>query len=119
MVVGVPQIVPLLVPNDKPLGSAGLISHEVIAPEPVSVAFSGRSLLWLLIVSVRFSGEYDSVGNWSSTSIVVVVVLVPPELRTVIVNVVLVNNSLGIPEIVPVVGLILKPVGKSGLMEYS
>ena len=49
----------------------------------------------------------------------IVVVLVPPELRTVIVNVVLVNNSLGIPEIVPVVGLILKPVGKSGLMEYS
>ena len=43
--VGVPQIVPLLVPNDKPLGSAGEIAHEVIAPEPVSVAFSGRSLL--------------------------------------------------------------------------
>ena len=43
--VGVPQIVPLLVPNVKPLGSAGLIAHEVIAPEPVSVAFSGRSLL--------------------------------------------------------------------------
>ena len=45
MVVGVPQIVPLLVPKERPLGSAGEISHEVIAPEPVSVAFSGRSLL--------------------------------------------------------------------------
>ena len=55
--VGVPQIVPLLVPNDKPLGSAGEIAHEVIAPEPVRVAFSGKSLLWLLIVSVKFSGE--------------------------------------------------------------
>ena len=43
--VGVPQIVPLLVPNVKPLGSAGLIAQEVIAPKPVSVAFSGRSLL--------------------------------------------------------------------------
>ena len=43
--VGVPQIVPLLVPNDKPLGSAGEIAHDVIAPEPVTVAFSGRSLL--------------------------------------------------------------------------
>ena len=43
--VGIPQIVPLLVPNVKPLGSAGLIAHDVIAPEPVSVAFSGRSLL--------------------------------------------------------------------------
>ena len=43
--VGVPQIVPLLVSKVKPLGSAGLISHEVIAPAPVSTAFSGRSLL--------------------------------------------------------------------------
>ena len=43
--VGVPQIVPLLVPNDKPLGRAGEIAHEVIAPEPVNVAFSGKSLL--------------------------------------------------------------------------
>ena len=55
--VGVPQIVPLLVPNDRPLGRAGEIAQEVIVPEPVSVAFSGRSLLWLLIVSVKFSGE--------------------------------------------------------------
>ena len=43
--VGIPQIVPLLVPNDKPLGRVGEIAHEVIAPEPVSVAFSGKSLL--------------------------------------------------------------------------
>ena len=43
--VGVPQIVPLLVPKDKPLGSADEISHDVIAPEPVSVAFSGKLLL--------------------------------------------------------------------------
>ena len=50
---------------------------------------------------------------------VMVVVFVPPEFRTVIVNVVLVNNSLGIPEIVPVVESMLKPVGRSGLMEYS
>ena len=39
------QIAEGLVPKDKPLGSAGLIAHEVIAPEPVRVAFSGRSLL--------------------------------------------------------------------------
>ena len=43
--VGVPQIVPLLVSNVKPLGSAGEIAQEVIAPEPVSVALSGKSLL--------------------------------------------------------------------------
>ena len=43
--VGVPQIVPLLVPKFSPLGRAGEIAHEVIEPEPVSVAFSGKSLL--------------------------------------------------------------------------
>ena len=43
--VGVPQIVPLLVPKERPLGRVGEIAHEVIAPGPVSVAFSGRSLL--------------------------------------------------------------------------
>ena len=43
--VGVPQMVPLLVPKDKPLGKAGLIAHEVMVPEPDTVAFSGKSLL--------------------------------------------------------------------------
>ena len=55
--VGVPQIVPLLVPNVKPLGSAGEIAHEVIAPEPVSVALSGKSLLWLPLVNTSVFGE--------------------------------------------------------------
>ena len=55
--VGVPQIVPLLVPKDRPLGSAGLMAHEVIVPEPVKVAFSGKSLLWLSLVSTSVLGE--------------------------------------------------------------
>jgi hypothetical protein len=55
--VGVPQIVPLLVPKDRPLGSAGLMAHEVIVPEPVSVALSGKSVLDCPFVSVKFSGE--------------------------------------------------------------
>ena len=43
--VGVPQIVPLLVPKDKPLGRVGEIAHEVIVPEPVRLAISGKSVL--------------------------------------------------------------------------
>ena len=43
--VGVPQIVPLLVPNERPLGKAELIAHEVMVPDPETVAFSGKSLL--------------------------------------------------------------------------
>ena len=65
--VGVPQMVPLLVPNVKPLGRAGLMAHEIMAPEPARVAFSGKSLLDCPLVSVKFSGEYDNVGTWSFT----------------------------------------------------
>ena len=43
--VGMPQIVPLLAPKLRPAGRSGEISHEVIAPEPVKVAFSGKSVL--------------------------------------------------------------------------
>ena len=57
------------------------------------------------------------VGNWSRTSIVIVVVLVPPELRTVIVYVVLVDSAVGVPEISPLVKFKLNPAGRSGLME--
>ena len=55
--VGVPQIVPLLVPNERPLGSAGLRAHEVMAPGPVKVALNGKSVLDCPFVSVKFSGE--------------------------------------------------------------
>ena len=55
--VGVPQIVPLLVPKVRPLGRAGLMAHEVIVPEPDSVALNGKSVLDCPLVSVRFSGE--------------------------------------------------------------
>ena len=69
------------------------------------------------MVSVKFSGEYDRPGNWSITSMVIVVVFVPPEFRAVIVNVVLVNNSVGVPEISPVAMFKLNPAGRSGLTE--
>ena len=47
----------------------------------------------------------------------IVVVFVPPELRAVIVYVVLVDNSVGVPEISPVLISKLNPAGKAGLME--
>ena len=55
--VGMPQIVPLLVPKFRPVGRLLLISQDVIIPEPVSVAFSGKSMLSSPLISVRFSGE--------------------------------------------------------------
>ena len=35
----------LLVPKLRPAGKVALMAHEVIVPEPVKVAFSGKSVL--------------------------------------------------------------------------
>ena len=69
------------------------------------------------MVSVRFCGEYAMTGTWSITSIVMVVVFTPPELLTVMVNVVLFISTFGLPEISPVKPSIFIPLGKSGLIE--
>ena len=61
--VGVPQMVPLLVPKFRPDGRLGLMAQEVIVPEPVTVAFSGKSVLDWPLVSVMLDGEYESVGS--------------------------------------------------------
>ena len=55
--VGIPQIVPLLVPKFKPAGKVALISQEVISPGPVNVGASGKSLLTVLLVNSRVLGE--------------------------------------------------------------
>ena len=47
--VGRPQIVPLLGSKVKPFGKSGAMTHEVISPGPVSVAFNGKSLLAVLL----------------------------------------------------------------------
>ena len=55
--VGIPQIVPLLVPKFKPAAKVALISQEVISPGPVNVGASGKSLLTVLLVNSRALGE--------------------------------------------------------------
>ena len=54
--VGVPLIVPVAVSNDRPSGMLGLIVQEIISPEPVNIASSGRSLLTVLLDRLRSSG---------------------------------------------------------------
>ena len=80
-----PQTVPLLVPKDRPDGRLGLMAQEVIVPEPVTVAFSGKSVLANPLVSVKFSGEYAIVGTSSTMTMVMVVELAPAVLRAVMV----------------------------------
>ena len=48
--VGIPQIVPLLVPKFKPDGKVALMAQEVISPGPVRVGSSGKSVLTELLV---------------------------------------------------------------------
>ena len=83
--VGVPLSTPVEALKTRPLGTDGLMAHEVMVPEPVMVGESGRSLLAVLLVKSKSFGEYAIVGTSSLTTMVMVVVFVPPELRTVIV----------------------------------
>ena len=55
--VGIPQIVPLLVPKFKPEGKVALMAQDVISPGPVNVGVSGKSLLTVLLVNSRALGE--------------------------------------------------------------
>ena len=55
--VAVPLMVPVEVSNASPLGRAGLMVQETISPAPVNVGASGRSLLTVLLVMLRSSGE--------------------------------------------------------------
>ena len=67
--VAVPYSVPLALPKEIPVGKLVLFnSQEVIAPEPVMLGTSGRSLDAVLFVRVTFSGLYViPVGTWSLT----------------------------------------------------
>ena len=78
-------IVPLLVPKLSPAGKVALMAHEVMAPEPVRVGVSGKSVLVNPLVSVKFSGEYAIVGTSSTMTMVMVVELAPAVLRAVMV----------------------------------
>ena len=111
-----PQIVPLLVPKDKPLGKAGLIAQEVMAPEPVRVGVSGKSVLANPLVNVKFSGEYAIVGTSSTIVMLMYAVAVPPVLVPVMVNMLRVSNSVGVPLSTPVDVSNAKPLGTLGLM---
>ncbi len=61
--VGVPLSTPVEALKTRPLGTDGLMAHEVMVPEPVMVGESGRSLLAVLLVKSKSFGEYAIVGT--------------------------------------------------------
>ena len=69
----------MLLPKDIPLGKLVLFNvQEVIAPEPVIVGTSGKSLETVFLVRVTFSGEYEMVGSSSTTVMLRYPTLEPP-----------------------------------------
>ena len=76
--VGIPQMVPLVVPKFRPDGKVALICQEVISPGPVRVGERGKSILAVLLYSVRFAGEYESDGSSSTTVMLRKATLEPP-----------------------------------------
>ena len=109
--VGIPQIVPLLVPKLRPVGRLPLISQEVMTPEPVSVAFSGKSMLASPLINVRFSGEYERIGTTSLMVMLMLVVELPFALLAVILYCVGFIKTVGVPQIVPLLVPKLRPDG--------
>ena len=55
--VGVPLSAPVEASKARPLGTDGLMDHEVMVPEPVMVGESGRSLEAVLLVMFKSFGE--------------------------------------------------------------
>ena len=54
--VGVPQNVPLLVPNEIPLGRVVLIYHVSISPAPDKTGTNGKSKLAVLFINCKSIG---------------------------------------------------------------
>ena len=112
--VAVPYSVPLLLPKEIPLGRFELFnSQEVIAPEPVMLGTSGKSLDAVLLVIVTFSGLYEIPdGTWSLTVKLKKTSTDPPELLAHTLYAVLVHNWVAVPYSVPLALPKEMPVGK-------
>ena len=103
-----------MLPKDIPVGKLVLFSvHEVIAPEPVMLGTSGKSLDAVLFVSVTFSGLYDiPVGTWSFTVRLKYATTEPPVLLAHTLYAVVVHNCVAVPYSVPFALPNEIPVGK-------
>ena len=117
--VGVPLSTPVEVSKDKPLGTDGLIAHDTNSPEPVMVGESGRSLLAVLFIKSKSFGEYAMVGTSSTIVMLMYAVADPPVLVAVIVNILRVSSSVGVPLSTPVEVSKAKPLGTDGLMAHD
>ena len=114
--VGVPLITPVDESIVMPVGRSGEISHEVTEP-PSDAGVTG--VIGIPLVSTNELGVYStSDGMTSLTSIVIVILSLPPEFVAVIVYVPDGVITVGVPLIVPVAASIERPVGRPGFTDH-
>ena len=111
------MISPVEVLRDSPAGKAGEIDHETTGP-PLAVGVSG-------VMAVPFSAVKElglnvmPDGAATSTSMVTVVVALPPVLLAVTVYVVDELTAVGVPEIAPVAVSKDRPAGSVGVIDQE
>ena len=117
MVVGVPEIAPVDVLKERPLGSVGEIDHEVTAPPLV---LGVAVVMAESLVSVNGLPLYTmDDGAISLTVMVTVAVELPPELLAVTVYCVWDETAVGVPEMAPVELENRRPAGSAGEIDQE
>ena len=117
MVVGVPDMAPVDVLKERPLGSDGEIDHEVTAPPLV---LGVAVVMAESLVSVNGLPLYTmDDGAISLTVMVTVAVELPPELLAVTVYCVWDETAVGVPEMAPVELENRRPAGSVGEIDQE
>ena len=117
MVVGVPEMAPVDVLKERPLGSDGEIDHEVIAPP---LALGVAVVMAESLVNVNGLPLYTmDDGAISLTVMVTVAVELPPELLAVTVYCVWDETAVGVPEMAPVELENRRPAGSVGEIDQE
>ena len=117
MAVGVPEMAPVDVLKERPLGSDGEIDHEVIAPP---LALGVAVVMAESLVSVNGLPLYTmDDGAMSLTVMVTVAVELPPELLALTVYCVWDETAVGVPEMAPVELENRRPAGSVGEIDQE
>ena len=117
MVVGVPEMAPVDVLKERPLGSDGEIDHEVTAPP---LALGVAVVMAESLVNVNGLPLYTmDDGATSLTVMVTVAVELPPELLAVTVYCVWDETAVGVPEMAPVELENRRPAGSVGEIDQE
>ena len=117
MLVGVPEMAPVDVLKERPLGSDGEIDHEVTAPP---LALGVAVVIAESLVNVNGLPLYTmDDGATSLTVMVTVAVELPPELLAVTVYCVWDETAVGVPEMAPVELENRRPAGSVGEIDQE